>query len=185
MIGKASEATGGKIKTALGKYEEIRELPDAPYDLLMMPESCQYINKTLGWEQNAKFIRPGGYFMTADFFKIRNLDKPYLSKSGHNFEEFLTEAEKQGFKLLKKIDITKEVAPTMDLYQGVIKEKVFPIAEAAIEVFQRRLPFGYKIASYFMKDKVLFLKTKYENQDSETFSKYKGYFILLFQKTAG
>jgi MPBQ/MSBQ methyltransferase len=182
MIGQATKKTGGKIKSAVGKYEDVHSLPASSYDLVMMPESCQYINKELGWPQNAKHLRAGGYVLIADFFKIRQLDQPWLSKSGHEFEEFVAEARKNGFELVDKMDITAEVAPTMDLYQAEITNKVFPIAEAAIEVFSRRFNMGYRLASYFLRDKVLHLKKKYENQDSGTFSKYKGYFILLFKR---
>jgi SAM-dependent methyltransferase len=182
MIGKAKEKTGGKIGSAVGKYEEVTSLPAHSFDVVMMPESCQYINKEKGWPQNAKHLRSNGHVLIADFFKIRSLDQPHLSKSGHEFDEFVLEAEKNGFKLVEKIDITREVAPTMDLYQAEILNKVFPIAEAAIEVFQRRFNVGYKLASYFLRDKVLHLKKKYENQDSDTFSKYKGYFVLLFKR---
>lgn len=182
MIAQASKKTGGKNKSAVGKYEEVHSLPAGSYDLVMMPESCQYINKEKGWPQNSKHLRANGHVLIADFFKIRELDQPWLSKSGHNFDEFVACARENGFELVDKVDITQEVAPTMDLYQSEILNKVFPIAEAAVEVFSRRFTFGYKVASYFLKDKVLHLKKKYENQDSETFTKYKGYFILLFKR---
>jgi ubiquinone/menaquinone biosynthesis C-methylase UbiE len=184
MIEQSLKATQGRIQAWNGRYEKMTELPSSGTDLVMMPESCHYIGPDEGWQQSRRVVRPGGYVLIIDFFKIRELDKPYLSKSGHNFEKFVASARENGFELVKKIDITPETAPTMDLYQRFILEKVFPITEAVFEVVERSLPWLYKILSFFFKKKILFLKTKYEHQDARIFTHYKNYYVLLFRKTA-
>ena len=39
----------------------------------------------------------GGFVVAADFFKIRDIDKDYLSKSGHRLDQMIQFAEKNGF----------------------------------------------------------------------------------------
>lgn len=179
---KTFENTSGKVETITDMYENVTHLPAESFDMVLMSESVQYIKIQEGWELNRKYVRPGGYVLASDFFLIRELDNPNLSKSGHPLDEYLKMAEKAGFTLKKKVDITSKVAPTMDIYQSVIVNKVFPVAEAIFEIVHRRYPFVYAILKKVLQKRILKLRDKYTTQDSETFSHYKGYFILLFQK---
>ena len=56
--------------------------------------------------------------LVADFFKIKEIDRDFLSKSGHNMEAFLACAEKNGFQLITKKDITPHII-------GTLKKMVF------------------------------------------------------------
>ncbi len=182
LISKTLEKTNQKIKAYEGLYENVTQVPPESHDLVLMSESCQYISPVEGWDLHRKHVKLNGYVMAVDFFKIKPIDKKYLSKSGHELKSFIEEAEKKGFKLLKKIDITPQTAPTMDLYQSIITEKIFPVFEALFTFINRKFNTIYKVLSYFLKEKVLFLKEKYSHQDSKIFSEYKGYYILLFQR---
>lgn len=184
LTAKTEENTGGRVTTITDYYENVTDLPAESFDLILMSESCQYIKIREGWAQNRRFLRPGGYVLIADFFRIRPLDRPGLSKSGHPLEEFLREAEAHGFKLLRRRDITPQVAPTMDIYQEMIHNRVFPVAEALFEMAQRRFPLLYRFLKRILGKRVERLRLKYSQQDSRTFSTYKGYFVLLFQKNA-
>lgn len=182
LIQKTKENTEGKAKTITDLYENVDDEEDESFDMVMMSESCQYISIQKGWEQNRKYLKKGGYVLIADFFQIKPLDKEGLSKSGHKKERFLKVAKDSGFELLKEVDITKETAPTMDIYQDVITQKVFPVAEAIFEVLERKLPTVYKILKKTAGKKIEKLKNKYLTQDAKTFQTYKGYYIFLFQK---
>ena len=184
MIEQTQIRTNHKIASRVGYYEKIPDLPANVADLVLMPESCQYISPIEGFEQTKRILRDGGYFLTADFFKIRDLDQPYLSKSGHRFEEFIETGRKAGFELVTTKDITRETAPTMDIYQKLILEKVLPVIEGVFEFASRVVPWLYKILRFFLSKKVLHLKKKYENQDAEIFIRYKKYYVLLFKKVA-
>ncbi len=182
LIEKTLERTKGKVKTHTDLYENITEFQPESFDLILMSESCQYIKPDPGWEQNIKVLKKGGYYLVADFFKIKPIDTPYMSKSGQPLDNFLARAEKAKFKLIEKIDITKNVAPTMDIYQGIINSQVFPLIEAGNEFFLRRFPFLYKILGYFFKEKLTKITTKYKMQGSENWVQYKAYYMFLFQK---
>ena len=128
-------------------------------------------------------MKKGGYVLVGDFFRIKQSDRPNISKSGHPLEEYLKSAEEHGFKLIKKREITRQVAPTMEIYQSVISNKVFPVTEGIFEVFERKFPLTYKVLRRILYNKVMNLKEKYSNQGPELFKEYKGYYILLFRKS--
>ncbi|MCB1317964.1 MAG: methyltransferase domain-containing protein [Leptospiraceae bacterium] len=179
----AAEKTKGRAQVFTDLYENLDAEPTpGSFDLVLMAESCQYVNPERGWEQHGRFLKDKGYVLIADFFKIRPLDRDDLSKSGHDLDRFLSVADESGFKLLKKIDITRETAPSMDIYQGIITQYVFPIAEAIFEFISRRYPLIYRFMSMLFKEKILKLHARYSNQSAAIFTQYKGYFILLFQK---
>ncbi len=182
LLEKTRAATGNKVKTLVGLYENVTGLDSSSVDMVLMSESCQYINPQDGWRLHSKHVKPGGYVMAVDFFITREIDQPYLSKSGHRLEAFVEEANKWGFQLVNKEDITPQTAPTMDLYQELIFNKVFPVCEAVFEFVHRKFPWLYSLLSFFMREKVLFLREKYSHQDSKTFTKYKTYFVLLFKR---
>jgi len=182
LIQKTLDQTDGRVGTITDLYENVQDVTPESFDMILMSESCQYIKVKEGWQQNSKFLRSGGYVLVADFFKIREIDRKGVSKSGHRLSDFLQEAEVNGFRLLKKVDITKQIAPTMDIYQEIILDKIFPVFEAIFELVSRRYPIIYRILRSLFGKKVGELKEKYSNQGAEIFQKYKGYYILLFKK---
>lgn len=183
MLQKTSELTNSRIKIKNDFYEKAEGLPAGGFDLVLMSESCQYVPYGEGFAQHKKHLRPGGYVLISDFFKVRELDKPYLSKSGHKLDDFIKEAQRQNFELLTDRDITKYCAPTHDIYQKILLEKAFPVAEALFEYTVRKYPRSYKIIKYFFGEKVLFLKRKYSSQGADIFCQYKSYRILLFKRS--
>ncbi|MCB1304125.1 MAG: methyltransferase [Leptospiraceae bacterium] len=184
LIEKTLTNTKNKVKGIVDLYENLDPATSGlgTFDMVLMSESCQYIKINEGWDQNVAFLRPGGYVMVADFFRVRELDRPGLSKSGHPLESYLAAAESHGFVLKKKVDITKFVSPTMDLYQETITQKIFPVFGAIFEIIQRRYPWTYKVLRKLLGKKVAKLHQKYSNQGADVFSHYKAYLILVFQK---
>ncbi|MCB1174128.1 MAG: methyltransferase domain-containing protein [Leptospiraceae bacterium] len=180
----ATEKTKGKATVFTDLYENIgsEQLDNQSQDLILMSESCQYIDQVAGWQQNQRLLRKKGYVLIADFFKHRPIDAPNLSKSGHLIDGFIEIAEQHGFTLKKKIDITKETVPTMDLYQGILNKYVFPVLEGIAEVMGRRYPLIWKLLRALFGKKANKIRDRYQNQGSDVFVKYKGYYILLFQK---
>lgn len=183
LLEKTQAATKNQVKTFVGMYENVRGIEPGSVDMVLMSESCQYINPQEGWKLHSQHVKPGGYVMAVDFFITREIDQPYLSKSGHRLQSFIDEAQKWGFQLVGKEDITQQTAPTMDLYQELIFNKVFPVCEAVFEFIRRKFNGLYKLLSFFMREKVLFLKEKYSHQDSKTFTQYKTYLVLVFKKS--
>lgn len=182
LIEKTLENTNNKVETYTDLYENLSELKDEAYDMILMSESCQYIKPDPGWEQNKRLVKKGGYLLVADFFKIREIDIPTMSRSGQPLDNFLERAKNAKFDLISEKNITKNVGPTMDIYQEFITTKGFPILDAINEFAKRRYPMLYKILSFFLRKKILKIRQKYSEQGQRPFIDYKNYFIFLFQK---
>jgi len=183
LVEMTEKRTGGKIRAFIDLYENIdQEVEHGSFDLILMSESCQYIKPDPGWINHDRFLRPGGYILVADFFKAKPPDSINPSKAGQPLDDFLRRAEENGFKVIRKLDITDQVAPTMDIYQDIILTKVFPIAQAIFEFMERRFPFLYRILRALLAKKILKLKDRYEKQGSVLFKDYKRYMIFLLQK---
>lgn len=185
LIAKTRERTGDRVETITDLYENVEDqVADGAIDLLLMSESCQYIKIEPGFENHRRFIRPGGYILVGDFFRTKPADARNPSKSGHMLAEFLDAAHRNGFKLIKQEDITRAVAPTMDLYQDFISNRVFPVLAAVLEVVRRAAPLVYKALRFFFEKKALKLKDEYERQGADLFKEYKRYMIFLFQRVS-
>ena len=125
---KAAKRTEDKATVITDFYENIgTEIDETGVDLILFSESCQYVKINDGWRQNHRYLKPGGYVLISDFFRIREIDRPNISRSGHVLEKFLNAADRHGFDLIEQVDITPYTAPTMDVYQKTLHDKVFPV----------------------------------------------------------
>lgn len=94
------------------------------YDLILMSESQNYFDVDVGFQQCRRYLNPHGHLLVSGKFRkeasdafqdVLNVEKEYLRK-----------ANQYGFRLLKRIDITKRVLPTLDLVHTVMHEHVEP-----------------------------------------------------------
>lgn len=183
LVEMTEKRTNGKVRAFVDLYENIdTEVEHGTFDLILMSESCQYIKPDPGWINHSRFLKPQGYILVGDFFKVKQPDAINPSKSGQPMDDFLRRAEENGFKVVKKLDITNNVAPTMDIYQDIILNKAFPIAQALFEFVERRVPRIYSLLKALFGKKALKLKEKYEKQGADLFKEYKRYMIFLLQK---
>lgn len=182
LVQKTLEATGGRVQTRVDLYENIHDLPPESFDLILMAESCQYVKVQEGWRQHQRYVKPGGLVLVSDFFKRRDETLANVSKSGHVIDAYLAAAREHGFRVVHQEDITDRVAPTMDIYQGVINEKVLPVSEALGEFIGRRYPKVTKLLKWRFGKKLVSLREKYQRQGSDIFRQHKAYWVLLFQR---
>lgn len=183
LVQRTREATNDRVATLTMMYENITdELSEGEFDLILMSESCQYIKPPTGWPQHVRFLRPGGYILVADFFRIKPADERNLSRSGQMWDDFLDYSVRHGFKVVKQKDITKFTAPTMDIYQKFLNEKALPSAELLLEFIHRAVPWLYWILKPFLKKRLLMLKSRYQKQGGDLFQEYKRYMTVLLQK---
>jgi len=182
LIEKTRQTTQNRVRTETELYENVTALPSQSFDMILMSESCQYVNVEIGWDQNDKYLKPGGYVLVLDFFKKNDEILSQISKSGHVLGRYLQVAEQKGFRLVKQKDITNEVTPTLTIYQELLDEKFFPVAEAVGEFLERRYPKFYKMFRWQFGEKLDQLQKKYQNQGPGAFHQHKTYQVLLFQK---
>ena len=74
---------------------------DGGYDLVIMSESCQYIPIEKVFEMSQKLLN-AGYLMICDYFVV-DQDAGELSKSGHDYNEFLRVAEFSPFEIVSRL----------------------------------------------------------------------------------
>jgi SAM-dependent methyltransferase len=162
----------------LARLQEFR--PEKTYDLAMMSESSQYI-----WIEvlfaKVVAVAAGGHLLIADYFI--DVDEPGLPvSSGHPLAAFLEQAERHGFELLRREDVTDRVLPTLDVAREFLERYVYPSADLLVELASQDLPRLTRVVEWLVKKfagKEL-AKVKYMI-DSAEFKRTKKYLFLLFR----
>ncbi len=149
-----------------------------PYDVILMAESVQYLNRVRGLAKAAALLRPGGHLVLADVFRVRALDQPWLTRAGHRHENFLRTAAGAGFRVDCDQDITFQVLPTLTLYHEVLSRRVVPALDLVAREFQRSAPFITRLVRLVTGSKLRLLRERYLHQDPETFQRYRTYRLM-------
>lgn len=155
--------------------------PPKKYNIVLMSESAQYIPVKKLFENALNCIETSGHLMICDYFTYDTASGP-MAKSGHNFNDFLQEAQKNGLKLIKKQDITSQTIPTLDAAKIFTEKYILPSLEIFSDKFSSKNPFLFKTAKWFFRKKITKAYRNLILIDSEEFAKNKCYVYLLFQK---
>jgi SAM-dependent methyltransferase len=124
--------------------------PGRTFDCLLFSESPQYIDKDALFPKCLELTGPGGHLVVAEFFQACP-GGPYDTCFFE--EDFLARAERAGFRLEHRRDVTEEVLPTLEI-GGLFLKYGRRMFNFAAETFRRRrplltrlvrLPFGRKI----------------------------------------
>ncbi len=149
------------------------------YDLIIMSESCQYIPIEKVFEVAQRALKPGGHLMVCDYF-VLNQNAGELSKSGHDYNQFLEQASESSFEIAHRRDITQDIRKTLEIADDWA-EKILLGAEILTEKFRARNPFLWRVVKWFgarkydkaMRQRVLL--------DADQFSAVKKYEFFLFR----
>ncbi len=182
LVKRTRERLGDGAEVHVSTFEEFES--ERCYDLVLMSESCHCINSRECSRKAAELLAPGGYLLACDFFRHRASprNKTYISRTGHNIDRFLGHAEENGFVLEERVDITDHVGPTLDLYQEFLTERVLPLIDSCLEVFQLSHPWLYRIARLLFARRALHLRKKYAHQGLDDFRQYRAYLTLRLRK---
>jgi 2-polyprenyl-3-methyl-5-hydroxy-6-metoxy-1,4-benzoquinol methylase len=99
-----------EIKFINTRFEDLAI--DDQFDLIQMIESHNYIEPEEGFSQCRKYLNPQGSVLVSGMFRKGNSDVYYESQI---LDVFLKKANSYGFQLVKSVDITENVIPTMYL----------------------------------------------------------------------
>jgi len=108
------------------------------FDLILMSESQNYFDADVGFQQCRRYLTPYGYLLVSGKFRkergeafqdVVNVEKEYVHK-----------ASQYGFRLLKCIDITNRVLPTLDLVHKAMHEHVEPFIVMIEHYLHSRAP---------------------------------------------
>ncbi|MGF1675857.1 MAG: class I SAM-dependent methyltransferase [Rivularia sp. (in: cyanobacteria)] len=107
------ENTQGKVPFHLTRFEDFQQ--DKLYDLILFSESSQYIAVNDLAEGAARLLSRGGYLLIADMMRFDAKYQEGIFSNCHVREELKVALEKTGFRLIKSEDISRSIAPTLDL----------------------------------------------------------------------
>lgn len=181
LVEMAVERLSGKSQVHAMKFEEFKT--QRKFDLILFCESYQYIPMERSFEQCNRLLNTGGYIMLADFFGTGAEGKSPLG-GGHRLTEFYALLEKHPFEIVNDIDITNEIAPTMELVNKLTMNVVLPTIELVGQLLQCRYPMLYKILRWQFRKKIEKNRVKHftGQRNPENFKKYKSYRLILLRK---
>ncbi|MEW6556549.1 MAG: methyltransferase domain-containing protein [Elusimicrobiota bacterium] len=170
------------VKFHLIKFEEFST--DKKYNLVLMSESSQYISLKILFYKCKETLTKNGYILLSDYFRK---EPTSYYRNCAVLSEFLEEAEKNNFKILKSEDITENILPTLSLGNYYYQHYAIPILESLISLANDELPKTTKIIKVLFKQKIYKQKKRiYEKYpemlDTEQFRKNLKYMIYLFRK---
>lgn len=149
------------------------------FDCMIMSESAQYIPFVQLFENVKKHLNPGGHLLICDYFVLDHAEG-VMAKSGHNLNQFRSEAESKGFKLVDERDITNETARTLDMGK-LLAERILRAVEIFSEKPRKKHPFLTKILFRLFRKKWEKLNRDKVLIDSDAFKDQKRYQFLLYQ----
>lgn len=152
------------------------------YDLILMSESQNYFDPDVGFEQCCRYLQPGGYLLVSGMFR-REATREF--QDAINVEpEYLHRASMHGFRLLKYIDITKRVLPTLVLIRHAWEQYIQP-AVAFTNTAIASTPIKATLLRWLLSRQIntvcQFLRYYQERTDPSLFEQKCRYLRLLFQ----
>lgn len=153
------------------------------FDMAFFSESYQYIDMQTGFRKCVEFLKPGGYILLADFFQTDAPGKSPLG-GGHKLSDFYNMLKKHPFDVVKDIDITEAIAPTMTLVNNLTMKVVYPAILLIGDLLKARYPLVYKFLTWKFRKKIEKNRNKHftGQRNPENFKKYKSYRLVLLKK---
>lgn len=110
---KFIQKTQGKVPFYLTRFEDFQT--ERQYDLIMFSESSQYISTDDLAQGASRLLANNGYLLIADMMRSDAEYKEGIFSNCHVASDLQESLVKAGFNLIKSEDISKSVAPTIDL----------------------------------------------------------------------
>jgi SAM-dependent methyltransferase len=155
------------------------------YDLVMFVESFQYVQMRESLEKVTKLLRPGGRLLICDVFRLDRPDRGPIG-GGRYYSEFLKLRDALGFRCVKDVDITANIAPTFDLVCDVSLNLFKPLYENFVRVMKANHPAASKAVMWtFRKNLQKMQKHFNPRRNAQSFIEYKTYRIQVLTHDAG
>lgn len=111
QIAIAREKSGGKAHFEAVSFEDYPSQADA-VDVILLQESSQYLDPALLFTQARRLLKYSGRILVLDQFALRPI---HPEESPLHFgDDFVRQAEHQGFTLLEHLDLSTQATPTLD-----------------------------------------------------------------------
>ena len=153
------------------------------YDLILFSESFQYIKLGESLNKIVKILTKSGHLLICDFFR-RDVPGKSPMGGGHKWKGFQEVMSNYPLNLVTDIDITDEVAPTIDLLAKFNADVVSPIAEMSGEYLIDHYPKITKLFKWKFKKRLKKIHNVYlsGSVNGESFKQFKEYHLLVYEK---
>lgn len=145
------------------------------YDVILFNESFCHIPMPRAFNKVKKLLKPGGLTIICDTFLTDDTSATTRSNTTNNTPHKLTDfyryIEHSPFSLLRDDDITRFVAPNIELMEEFLATKLKPASETLGAYLQSNNPILVKIGTFLFKKKLNQFNEKY-------FSHYTGKALL-------
>jgi MPBQ/MSBQ methyltransferase len=144
---------------------------DERFDLIFISEALNYFDRDVGLQQCRKYLRPGGYLLIAAMF--RSFDgQDFAADFQLQDLPYVRQAAGYNFSLLKTVDITKNVLPTMILSSRAIKEYVRPSIEMVERYLKASGPWKLRLIKLFFAKQLREFSEILDNYQRRTAPEY-------------
>jgi MPBQ/MSBQ methyltransferase len=154
--------------------------PSKKYDCIILSESVQYIPLSQLFTKAYGMLMENKYLLLSDYFVLNKTDDP-MTKSGHQLDIFLTQSQRNNFKVIFDEDITDKVTKTLDLAKYTVERYLLGSANLFIEKYEQRNPRTIRLLKYVLRKKIAKLHQEMQLIDSHKFKQHKRYKIMLMQ----
>ena len=156
---------------------------DNKFDLILMSESQNYFPTEIGFRQCTTLLSPEGYLLVSGMFKKDSSSK--IAEVPNTIEEYAEAAERHNLLLIKNVDITQNILPTIDFIYESMQNYVEPSAKMLSQFISSIAPLKSWFIKFFFRKQInttLQLYNYYRKRtDPLFFQKNIVYARLLFQ----
>jgi len=169
------------VKFYLSKFEDIKT--EQKYDLILMAESCQYLDLDKAFFKSKKLLDNPGYILISDYF--RKKDVKYY-RTTHTKEDFFNFVKKYDFEVVFEQDITENVLPTLILGKKIYTKYALPLVEILSGYASFRFPlitkiFSFTFSKFLKKIRYYIFEHTKDKLDEKKFKELMEYKIILLK----
>ena len=182
LVSEARKRLGADVPIHLMTFDEYET--DKQYDLVLFSESFQYVDMEDALKRAARYLRPGGHLMIADFFQKGTKGKRYI-RGGAKLSRFEPLIAASPFESVVNLDITEQTAPTQDVANDVMVRLGGPLVGLIRSSLRQRHPWIAKIVEWRLKKKLEKMNRKYFSgvRNSAHFREFHSYRLLIYKRS--
>lgn len=162
------------------RFEEFQQ--SEKFDLILMSESQNYFDADVAFGQCDKLLNPTGHLLICGMFRKQETS---IFKHVRNVEDvFVSQAARNGLRLLSHVDITPHVLPTLEFANQAHREYLVPSLGLIDYYFSQTSPLKLRLLKLFcgkqLKNFREIYKYYFEFFNPELFQEHVRYLTLLF-----
>ncbi len=157
------------------------------YDLILMSESVQYIPFRDGLRKIKHLLKPRGYLLISDYFK-KESSREVPNIPSEPLKDYLKAVDEAGFKVVRKMDITEAILPTLDYGTNLFYDYIKPVLDCILTTLQIHLPPVHWMMNLFFAIRVKgrsikqIIKNNLVPMKREFFRKHFVYQVMLIKR---